>query len=56
MNAARDKSVGDKVAAGMATELGHVRAFSEVIGKDAKWQDQPLYGPEHYAGFKQAAE
>ena len=56
VNAARDKAVGDKVAAGMATELSHVRAFSEVIGKDAKWQDLPLYGPEHYTGFKQAAE
>ncbi|HXE15615.1 MAG TPA: Rieske 2Fe-2S domain-containing protein [Stellaceae bacterium] len=56
VNAARDKAVGDKVAAAMATELSHVRAFSEVIGKDAKWQDLPLYGPEHYAGFKQAAE
>ena len=56
VNAARDKAVGDKVAAAMATELSHVRAFSEVIGKDAKWQDLPLYGPEHYAGFKAAAE
>lgn len=56
VNCALDKAFGDKVAAAMATELGHVRAFSEVIGKDAKWQDLPLYGPEHYAGFQQAAE
>jgi phenylpropionate dioxygenase-like ring-hydroxylating dioxygenase large terminal subunit len=56
VNAARDKSVGDAVAAAMANELGRVRAFSDLIPKDADWKKLPLYGPEHYAGFKEAAE
>ena len=56
VNAARDKAVGDKVAVSMATELGQVRAFSDLISKDTDWRTLPLYGPEHYAGFKEAAE
>jgi len=56
VNAARDKAVGDKVAASMATELGHVRAFSDLIAGDTDWRTLPLYGAEHYAGFKEAAE
>jgi phthalate 4,5-dioxygenase len=56
VNAARDKAVGDKVATAMANELGQVRAFSDLIPKDADWRRLPLYGPEDYAGFREAAE
>jgi hypothetical protein len=56
VNAARDKAVGDSVAAAAATKLGQVRAFSDVIPKDKDWRTLPLYGAEYYAGYKQAAE
>ncbi len=56
VNAARDKSVGDAVAAAAATQLSHVRAFSDVIPKDADWRTLPTYGPDAYAGYREAAE
>jgi len=56
VNAARDENVGASVSAAAATQLSHVRAFSDLIPRDADWRDLPLYGPEAYAGHKEAAE
>jgi phthalate 4,5-dioxygenase len=56
VNAARDEKIGAAVAAAAATELGRVRAFSDVIPKDADWRRLPTFGPEAYAGYAEAAE
>jgi phthalate 4,5-dioxygenase len=56
VNAARDKAVGDSVATAAADQLSRVRAFSEVIPRATDWRTLPTFGPEAYAGYKQAAE
>ena len=55
VNAVRENEKADG-AAPTQTGLGQVRAFSDLIPKDADWRNLPLYGPESYAGAAMAAE